>query len=205
MYTGIIENDNKKNSAAWKYGSRTYTWELKPFIGTIATAPEFEVLSSCVTSYGSVQASGGNLDCRDIRQGAKVYLQSCNKGGLLFLGDLHGSQGDGEVTGSANEVAGEVTLSCDVIRNKTLNNVRLETPESLVSLYCYRPIEAALEKALKDLILWLEEDYGMTRREAYTLMGICPDFTIHVYQACSELGRIMTTVGAALSKKMLPE
>ena len=204
MYTGIIENDNVTRTATWKYGSHAYTWDIKPFLGTIATAPEFEVLSSVVESYGSIQAAGGNMDCQDVREGTKVFLQSCNEGGLLYVGDMHASQGDGEVTGVANEAAGEVTLSCDVIKNKTLGNVRLETPESLVSVYCYRPTEAAVKKALKDLILWLEEDYGMTKREAFTLASICPEFKINVYQVCSELGRIMTTVGAELPKKMLP-
>lgn len=203
MYTGTIENAGGKGT--WEYGQHTYTWELKPFLGTIATAPEWEVLSSLVTNFGSSLACGGNLDCRDIRQGTKVYLQSFNKGGLLFFGDMHASQGDGEVSGIANEVAGEVTLRCDVIKSKTLNNVRLETPESLISVYCYRPVEEAIRQALKDLILWLEEDYGMAKRESYVLSSICPDFKINVYQVCSGLGRLMTTVGAELLKKMLPK
>lgn len=205
MYTGIIENNNVKRKGTWKYGQHSYTWDLKPFMGTIATAPQWEVLSSVPTSFGSAAACGGNYDCRDVREGAKVYLQSFNKGGLLFFGDMHASQGDGEVTGEANEVAGEVTLSCEVIKNRTLNNVRLETPESLISVYCYRPIEEAIRLALKDLILWLEEDYGMAKREAYILASICPDFKINVYQVCSGVGRLMTTVGVEFSKKMLPK
>lgn len=130
MYTGVIENDNAERKGTWKHGPHTYTWDLKPFLGTIATAPEYEVLSSVPTSYASAASGGGNYDCQDVREGTKVYLQSFNKGGLLFFGDMHASQGDGEVTGVANEAAAEVTLSCDVIKNKTLNNVRLETPES---------------------------------------------------------------------------
>ncbi len=203
MYTGIIENTGGKG--AWKYDQHTYTWELKPFLGTIATAPEWEVLASLITSFGSTPGYGGNIDCQDIREGTKVYLQSFNEGGLLFFSDMHASQGDGEVTGIANEVSGEVTLSCDVIKKKTLNNVRLETPESLISVYCYRPIEEAIKRALKDLILWLEEDYGMTKREAYVLSSICPDFRIHIYQNCSGLGRLMTTVGVEFSKRILPK
>ena len=145
------------------------------------------------------------MDCQDIKEGTKVYLQSFNKGGLLFFGDVHASQGDGEVTGIANEVAAEVTLSCDVVKNKHLNNVRLETPESLISVYCYRPMEEAVRQAVRDLILWLEEDYGMSKREAYMLASICPEFRIRVYQDCTGLGRLMITVGAELAKKMLPE
>lgn len=205
MYTGIIENENVGRKGTWKYGQRTYMWDLKPFLGTIATAPQWESLSSLDTSFGSHSACGGNYDCRDVREGTKVYLQSFNKGGLLFLGDMHASQGDGEVTGIANEVAGEVTVSCNVIKNKNLNNVRLETPESLISVYCYRPIEEAIRQALKDLILWLEEDYGMSKREAYVLASICPGFRINIYQVCTGTGRIMTTVGTEFPKEMLPK
>ncbi len=203
MYTGIIQNTSEK--AFWRYQQHNYSWDLKPFIGTIATAPEWEVLSSLVTSFGSSPASGGNLDCRDIREGTKVYLQSFNKGGLLFFGDLHGSQGDGEVSGMANEVAGRVILSCNVIKNKRLRNVRLETPESLISIYCYRPVEEGIKEALKDLILWLEEDYRMTKREALLLMSISPEFKINVCQVTTGFGRLMTTIGAELSKKILPK
>lgn len=205
MYTGTIEIDNVERKGTWRYGQRTYTWDLKPFLGTIATAPQWEVLSSVATSFGSHPACGGNYDCWDVREGTKVYLQSLNKGGLLFFGDMHASQGDGEVTGLANEVAGEVTLSCDVIKNKALNNVRLETPECLISVYCYRPVEEAIKQALKDLILWLEEDYTMSKREAYLLASIHPEFKINVYQVCSSLGRLMTTVGVQFPKEILPK
>ncbi len=202
MYTGIIENKGGKGT--WKYGQHTYTWDLKPFLGTFATAPEWEVLSGAYTNFGSVAACGGNMDCRDIREGTKVYLQSLNKGGLLYFGDMHASMGDGEVTSVANEAAGDITLSCDVIKNKTLNNVRLETPESLISVYAFRPIEEAIKRALKDLILWLEEDYGMTKREAYMLASICPEFRITICQAGHGIGRMMRTVAVEFPKKMLP-
>ena len=203
MYTGITEVDNGARKGTWKYEQHTYTWDLNPFLGTIATAPQFEVLSTLATNFGSHPACGGNIDCRDVREGAKVYLQSLNKGGLLFVGDMHASMGDGEVTGAANEVAGEVTLSCDVVKNKRLSNIRIETTEALISVYQYRPVEDAIKHALKDLILWLEEDYGMTKREAYMLASICPEFRINVYQVCAELGRLMAVVGVQLSKSML--
>jgi len=202
MYTGVIENVGGKGT--WRYGPHSYTWDLKPFLGTMATAPEFESLSTLPTSFGSAAACGGNLDCQDVREGARVYLQSFNEGGLLFFGDMHASQGDGELCGVANEVAGVVTLSCQVIKKKRLRNVRIETPESLISVYCYRPAEEAFKQALSGLIHWLEKDYGVTRREAYILVSICPDFRLHMYQMCAGLGRLMVTVGAEFPKKMLP-
>ena len=58
---------------------------------------------------------GGNLDVRDICAGHKIHMNATHAGGMLFLGDVHASQGDSELTGIADETAADVTLSwrCD--------------------------------------------------------------------------------------------
>lgn len=201
MYTGVIRHESRE--ASWDYQGRVHRWPMRPFVGSIATAPEYEVLSTLPTSVGSVMASGGNLDCCAVAPGANVYLQSMNEGGLLYVGDLHGSQGDGELCGVADEAAGTVTLSCDVIKGKRLRNVRIENEGALISVFCYRPMEEAFKQAVRDLILWLEEDYGFSRREAYLLMSMCPDCRLRTYQMCAGLGRLMTTVGAEFPKYLL--
>lgn len=200
-YTGAIQHD--AGLCEFRYGEHVYRWSARPFLGTIATAPEYEVLATLPTSYGSTMASGGNLDCCAFAPGATVYLQSMNEGGLLFFGDMHASQGDGELCGVANEVSGRVWLSCDVIKRRWLRNVRVENDEALISVCCYRPVEEALKQAARDLILWLEQDFGLSRREAYVLMSICPDFRLRTYQMCSGLGRLMTTAGAEFPKYLL--
>jgi len=201
-FTGVVRH--RDGVAEFSYAEHTHRWRLQPFVGTIATAPEHEVLSSLPTNFGSIMASGGNLDCCDIRPGATVYLQSMNDGGLLYCGDLHASQGDGELCGVANEVSGSLTLTCRVIKRRWLRNVRVETPDSLISLYCYRPMEDGFRQAVRDLILWLEQDYGLSKREAYLLASACPDFRLRAYQMCVGLGRLMTTVGAEFPRYLLP-
>ena len=57
---------------------------------------------------------GGNMDCREIREGSTIYLNCYHDGGLLFVGDVHGSQADTEFYGIADETRAEVTLSCEV-------------------------------------------------------------------------------------------
>lgn len=56
---------------------------------------------------------GGNLDCRHLVAGASVILRVALDGGLLFAGDLHACQGDGESSLTAVEVEGRLTLSCE--------------------------------------------------------------------------------------------
>ena len=174
------------------------SWDLAPFIGTIGAAPDVEVETS-VIGQGPW---GGNMDCRDIKEGTIIYLPVFHEGGLLSLGDVHASQGDTEFYGTANETQAEVTLSCDIIKNKTIPFVRLEKAESIVSLYCYRPLENAVENAVVGLMEWMTADYGISPEEAYLFTCINPDFRVHVYQMV-RLGRIQYTVGAEIPKRYL--
>lgn len=176
--------------------SESISFPLRPFIGTIGVAPEREVETSGVGQG----PWGGNLDCWDIRPGTRVLINSYNEGGLFYCGDVHASQGDGELTGTANETRAEVTLSLEIIKGKRLPFLRLEKADSLVALYCFRPLEQAMEMAATNLLEWLVEDYGVDPAEAYMLFSICPDFKINVYQAV-RIGRINYTVGAEIPKK----
>jgi acetamidase/formamidase len=76
-----------------------------------------------------------------------VYLNAYHDGALLYIGDMHGSQGDTEFFGIANETRGEVQLSIDVIRNKRIAFPRIEKPDSIVQMYSYRPLEDAVRSA----------------------------------------------------------
>jgi formamidase len=60
---------------------------------------------------------GGNLDIRQLVEGSRLYLPVDVPGALLSIGDLHFAQGDGEVCGTAIEVAGTVTVALHVHEN----------------------------------------------------------------------------------------
>ena len=174
------------------------SWDLKPMIGTIGTAPDREVETSAVGQG----PWGGNLDVRDIKEGTKVYLNCYHDGGLLYVGDVHASQGDTEFYGTADETRSEVTLSVKIIKNKTIPFVRLEKPNSIVSLYSFRPLEDAVESAIVNLMRWKVDEYGVSERAAYMHTCINPDFRVHVYQMV-RLGRIQYTAGAEIPKRYL--
>jgi len=177
------------------------TWDLKPFIGTIATAPERGAEN---TLYGQ-GPWGGNMDVRDVCKGTKVYLNSFNEGALLFVGDVHGTQADSELYGLADETPAEVTLSCDIIKKKQVRGLgRLEKADSIVTLTSKR-IEGSLEDAITaafiQMMEWLVVDYGMDKKEAYMHMSVNPDVRINIYQFIpySPFG----TVGVEFPKKCL--
>ena len=48
---------------------------------------------------GTVGPWGGNMDYNEFREGVTLYLPVFQPGALLFLGDGHAAQGDGELTG----------------------------------------------------------------------------------------------------------
>ena len=61
---------------------------------------------------------GGNCDIKNLSRGSKVYFPVYVKGGGLSMGDIHFSQGDGEITFcGAIEMAGFVDLRVSLIKD----------------------------------------------------------------------------------------
>jgi amidase len=178
---------------------REVRWPLAPFCGVIVTAPE-RGIENTVTSQG---VWGGNIDVRDICAGHKIHLNVSHPGGLLFLGDVHASQADSELTGVANETAADVTLSCHVIKERRTPGIcRIEKPQSLVQVDGARNsggIDRALTNCFRNMIRWLVDDYGMNKREAYLQMSANSLVRVNVYQYTSG----MFTCGVEFPKRCL--
>jgi amidase len=137
---------------------------VEPFYGTIGTSPAVEAISTLSPGF-----HGGNMDAADICPGNTVYLPVNVPGALLFLGDGHAAQGDGEVCGVAAEVPTKGMLTIDVIKNRAIATPRVESDEYLMSVGSARPMEDAARIAFYDLVTWLASDYGFERLEAYQL------------------------------------
>jgi len=161
---------------------REVRWPLAPFIGTIATAPE-RGIETAVNGQGPW---GGNIDVRHISAGNEIHFNATHSGGLLFLGDVHASQGDSELTGQADETAAAVKLTCSVIPGKHVPGVcRIETPDSLIQVDSARnagSIERAMNSCFLNLMRWLTNDFDVSPREAYLHMGANSGVRMHVYQ-----------------------
>jgi len=140
---------------------------VRPMIGTIGTTPAVEAIFSA-----GMGPHGGNLDAEEVCAGSTIFLPITVEGALLGLGDCHAIQGDGEV--SEVEMRSVITLTCDAIKGKSpvMSWPRIETPDMLVTVAVACPLEEALRLALRDMILWMEELTGMSKHEAYLLVGI---------------------------------
>jgi len=162
----------------WGKYSENLTWKLQPFIGTLATCQEREIHTSLL-GQGSF---GGNIDCREIREGNTVHLNTYHKGALLYVGDVHGGQGDTEFTALADETRATVQLRCDVVKQKSIPCVRIDKPESIVAVGINLPLEQAVYDACDNLMDWLLEDYGISGKDSYLRMSADPSFRIRIYQ-----------------------
>jgi amidase len=201
-YTTMIFRHTPGSSGTTRDGTLRFndyiSWPITPFIGTLGVAPDREV----ATSLDGQGEWGGNLDCRDVAPGNRIYLPIFHQGALFYLGDVHASQGDTEFTGTAAETKATVRLKLELIKGKSIPWMRIEKPAAIVSVYAYRPLEVAVETATINLIDWLISEYGFTPKDAYCLVSTCPDFRINVYQMC-KLGKLNPVAGAEIPKRYL--
>lgn len=175
------------------------SWPITPFIGTLGVAPDRDI-SNSLEGQGDW---GGNLDVRDFKPGNKVFLPVYHEGGLFYLGDVHASQGDTEFTGTAAETQARVRLSFEVIKGKRPPGIRIETPDSIITLHAYRPLEEAVHQATVFMMDWLVSNYGFSQVDAYCFVSTCPDFRINIYQMC-KIGKLNYVAGAEVPKRYLP-
>jgi acetamidase/formamidase len=173
-------------------------WPITPFVGTLGVCPDREV----VTSLDGQGPWGGNLDIRDCAPGNRISLPVYHPGALFYLGDVHASQGDTEFTGTAAETKATVRVKLEVVKQKRTPWMRIEKPDSIVSVFADKPLEVAVETATFNLMDWLITEYNFTPTDAYCLVSTCPDFRINVYQMC-KIAKLMYVAGAEIPNKYL--
>jgi acetamidase/formamidase len=61
-----------------------------------------------------------------LTEGVTLYLPVSQPGALLFVGDGHAAQGDGELTGNALETSMDIEFAVDVMPGKSPGMPRAE-------------------------------------------------------------------------------
>ena len=153
---------------------KNYTVKLQPMVGCIAVAPPAH--QAFRTGYPGT--FGGNMDYNQIREGTTVYLPVSVPGALLFLGDGHAAQGDGELTGNALETSLDVEFTVDLISGRATNGPRAENAEYLMSSGIGNSLGDALQLATTQLVTWLQTDYDLTPNEAAVVLGTAMQYDI---------------------------
>jgi len=189
--------DRAANEATFHALDSSFTVRIpmQPFLGCLGVAP----------AGGEARASivpaefGGNMDAPEVRPGFTVYLPVNVAGGLLYMGDGHAAQGDGEVAGTAIEVPLRVRLRVDLIKRKKISWPRFENDSSLMTVGAYRPLDDALRIAFTELVGWIHSDYGLSELDAYELLSKVA--RIHLVEMVDP----NYVVVAAVDKRFLPK
>ncbi len=145
---------------------------LKPMIGVIGTAPENGAVPAGVPGE-----HGGNMDCKIIAAGSRVYLPVNCPGALLGMGDLHGVMGDGEAVTTALEVAGEVTFSVNIIKGRPFPLPFVETDHRVAAIYSALTSDEAVRGAVRHMAKYLTDYLGLGINEVGMLMSIAGNLT----------------------------
>ncbi|KAL9269347.1 Formamidase-like protein [Drosera capensis] len=146
--------------------------------------------------------NGGNCDIKNLSRGSKIYLPVFVEGANLSTGDMHFSQGDGEIAFcGAIEMNGFLELKCDIIRGgmKEYLTPMGPTPLHVNPIFEIGPVEPrfsewlvfegisvdesgrqhfldasiAYKRAVLNAIDYLSK-FGYSREQAYLLLSSCP-------------------------------
>ncbi len=167
---------------------------VRLMIGTIGVAPATETIATVTPSK-----HGGNLDTPEITVGNRLYFPVNVKGALFALGDVHATQGHGEVCGTGVEVPALVKVKLDVLKGKRIEWPRIESPDEIMTVCSARPLEDAVRLAVRELLRWLVTDYGLEQYDAYMLLSVAADVAI------SQVVDPMYTVVAKIRKQLLSQ
>jgi acetamidase/formamidase len=147
-------------------------YRAQPMLGCIGVAPEGD---AAIPSRPS-GAYGGNLDYNEVREGATVLLPVYHPGALLFVGDGHALQADGEPLGTGIETSMDVEFTVGLRRGAPLTGPRLENREFIISIGSQPEFNSSLDTALRiattGMARWLVNDYGLEPWAAHQLIGV---------------------------------
>ena len=163
-----------------------FSLPTSPMLGCVGVAP---ALGEFISSY-DCEAFGGNLDCPLITAGCTIELPVSVPGGLLFLGDCHAVQSDGEITGAAVEMPAEIEFTLGLEKGRSIRWPHGLTDEILFTIACGRPLDQALQHATSEMYRWLTDTFHLDADAAWLAMGqavsyrICNVVSPHYSIAC---------------------
>jgi amidase len=154
-----------------------YGVPLKPMLGCIALAPP---VTDSVPHTGEFGVWGGNMDFNEIVEGTTVFLPVSVPGGLLYLGDAHAAQGDGELNGNGLETSMAVEIQVEVIPRSSIHAPRVESATHLMTMGLGKSLDDALRESTSDMFEWLMARYNLTRSEVSQVLGTSAEYRVSV-------------------------
>jgi acetamidase/formamidase len=150
------------------------TLRLEPMLGCFGVAP----WGGQAISTGTSGEYGGNMDYRGFVAGTTTYFPVFEPGALVFVGDGHAVQGDGEIVGNGIETSFDIRFTVRVLKGKRIGWPRGENETEVFAVGNARPLDQALQHATTEMLRWLQADHGLNANEASLLLGQCVRYEI---------------------------
>lgn len=160
---------------------------IEPFCGTMGVATDEDGMHAVLPPT----KGGGNIDTRHLTAGTKLYLPVYVPGALFSAGDCHAAQGDGEVCVTGIECPMEFSLRFSVLKGHHLKpwNYRFVTPPGPLQprsdtkgYFAHTALGPDLmtnaKNAVRGVIAWLVDEYGLSREDAYVLCSLAADLKV---------------------------
>ena len=149
--------------------------ESRPFQGTFGVAaPGPDAVSSVAPGRHA-----GNIDVKEMTAGTSLFVPVWHDGALIFTGDSHALQGDGEVNITAIETAMEEVLVQVILHSRAgYEWPMIETATNWLMLGMDPSLNEALRISLRNTIDFLSSKAKLSRDEAYSLASIAVDFRV---------------------------
>lgn len=194
----IWDLDFKKNTASLHNKTahlNHFEVNINPFLGCVGlAAPGNQMLSTA-----DAGPAGGNMDFSKITKNASVYLPVYHKGGLLYIGDGHAAQGDGEINLCALETSLDYDFVVELIKkpNHALAYPRVEDDTYIMTVGMDASLDNCIKIVNKEMLSWLQEKYHLTIEEVTQVMGATLEYKI------TEIVDPQVEVVAMIKKKTL--
>lgn len=155
---------------------------LKPFQGTLGLAPPdgfYPPLSPGVTSSVPPGPHAGNVDLSEMAEGSTMFIPVWKPGALIFTGDSHAVQGDGEICLTALET-GMKELRIQVVLHKQKNFAWpiAETSTHWITMSMDKDLNVAMAQTARNAIDFLSKRADLTKLDAYALCSIAVSFRV---------------------------
>ena len=171
LQRGVAMRENASTNLA------QYAVPLAPMLGCIALAP---ANANAPPHTGEFGVWGGNLDFNEIVEGTTVFLPVSVPGGLLYVGDAHAAQGDGELSNNGLETSMDVTLRVERLPRHSISGPRVESSTHLMALGLGTSLDDALRNATTNMIEWLMARHSLTFPEVSQVLGTSAEYTVSV-------------------------
>src|SRR5215467_13998638 len=122
--------------------------------------------------------NGSNMDLNELQAGSTLYVPVFLKGGLIWIGDAHCRQGNGEVNLTALECAyKEIEIQLIVRKDLKIEWPRAETKDNWIFTGFDEDLNQAMKIAVQQTVAWLstQQMVPMSREEAYALTSMVGD------------------------------